>query len=130
MEIIKTKSKELELFSRKEMMGGMKVRRSLDGNLIDAYIEELRLMPSETLRRLMSHYKVTALKDIGEDPELSDADKLDAAEAVEWFFTSYEKIFRNGYFLELKEKGEGGGGIVEISKERRKKEKLFKEKFE
>lgn len=106
MEIIKTKSKELELFTRKEMMGGMKVRRSFDGNLIDAYIEELRLMPSETLRRLMSHYKVTALKDIGEDLELSDADTPDAAETVERFFTSYEKMLRNGYFLVLEEKGE------------------------
>jgi len=221
-----TKDKQLELFTRKEMMGGMKVRRSLDGSLIDAYIEALRLidrltdielskivdeceqvdkqryengydnrsylipslpshimdwqklmalkecvirklypavqpstsmpgiyyaakgavtsenieksfsgwekefnhravqfpglvscqtfvnaclsqnrlMPSETLRRLMSYHKATALKDIDEASDLSDACKADAAESVEWFFTSYEKILRNGYFLELEER--------------------------
>lgn len=27
-------------------------------------------------------------------------DKTEASEAVEWFFASYEKMLRNGYFLE------------------------------
>lgn len=31
---------------------------------------------------------------------LYQPDKAEASEAVEWSFTSYEKMLRNGYFLE------------------------------